>query len=215
MVHTTALGSDIDPKNIQARELFAVIVDRMMAKGVTLEDFERMLLAPEVEDRVMRAINPNALLNDEMRVYVDYTSPRDERALEAELGRHVHGVKDTFYTAEQWQLHPSCVGMDQTPGERVMLVKCFNRQIAPEDAIIEMDKLGYRPAIYLEAYAFAKVNSELLRLFHICVSGSYVLGEGGRLWSLELHGKYFGCTFGIGLYNTLWRVYDRFLFVRK
>jgi hypothetical protein len=68
--------------------------------------------------------------------------------------------------------------MDQTPGERVMLVKCFNRQIAPEDAIIEMDKLGYRPAIYLEAYAFAKVNSELLRLFHICVSGSYVLGEG-------------------------------------
>lgn len=211
MVHTTALGSDVDPKSVQIRELFAVIVDRMMAKGVTLEDFERMLLTPEVEDRVLRAINPNALLNDEVRVYVDYTMPSDRATLEAKFSKH--GVGATFYNGAEWQLHPSCVGMDQTPGERVMLLKWFNRRISSENAIAEMDTLGYRPGTHLEAYAIAKANPELQRLFWIAALGSFAI-DGNACVAVLLR-RSSQLVLRAFSFSVDWGEDQRFLFVRK
>jgi len=44
--------------------------------------------------------------------------------------------------------------MDETPGDRIFLVKHFEYMTESEANIAEMDKLGYRPAIHLEAYEF-------------------------------------------------------------
>jgi hypothetical protein len=170
MVHTTALGSDIDPKSAQ-----------------------------------------NALLNDEVRVYVDYTMPRDQATLETKFSKH--GVGAVFYNDAEWQLHPSCIGMDQTPGERAMLLKWFNRRISSENAIAEMDTLGYRPATHLEAYAIAKANPELQRLFWIAALGSFAID--GNACVAVLISRSSQLVLRAFPFSVDWGEDQRFLFVRK
>ena len=148
----------------------------------------------------------------EYLVQVDYTMPSDMKTLEAEFSKG--GVSDLFYENYEWQPHSSCIDADQTPGNRVMLLKHFGRNSTSEEYIAEMNKLGYRPATHREAHAFAKANPNLQCQFWIMALGSSSVcgdnrciavlrsGSGGRL----LDGYWF---------DGKWSSDDRFLFVRK
>jgi len=146
------------------------------------------------------------------RVHVGYDMPYDKDILETEFSKD--GVTELLYGNCEWQLHSSCEGIDQTPGEREFLVKHFDRKIESDEAIAEMDKLGYRPATHLEAYAFAKANPELQRQFWIVALGSFALDSGGRSVAL------LSCTSGLCLlhdhwHDSRWSARSRFLFIRK
>ncbi len=120
------------------------------------------------------------LNEDEYRVPVAYTMPHDKETLEAEFSG---GVEDLFYDNHEWQKHSSCVGIDETPGERIMLVKYFDRETESEANIGEMHKLGYRPATHLEAYAFAHANhTEPQRELWFIALGSYVVEDNIRFF---------------------------------
>ena len=149
----------------------------------------------------------------EYRVFVDYTMPHDKETLEREFSQD--GVSLLFIGNYEWQLHPSCAKIDQTPGERIMLMKHFGHDTVSEPNIIEMGKLGYRPAIHLEAYAFAKANPKLQLQFHFVALGSSTMYEGGLcvagLFSASHDRRIFGCYWR----GTEWNSDDRFLFVRQ
>jgi hypothetical protein len=100
---------------------------------------------------------------NEYLVPVAYDMPRDKEVLESEFG----SASELFYGNYEWQLHSSCAEIDQTPGNRVMLLKRFSHDTMSEAHIAEMDVLGYRPATHLELYAFAKVNPP--KQGHVCV----------------------------------------------
>ena len=152
------------------------------------------------------------LRENEYLVSVGYDMPRDKATLESEFSKN--GVSDLFTCNYEWQPHSSCAEIDQTPGERIMLVKHFGRDTTSEANIAEMDKLGYRPATYLEAYAVAKANPELQRQFWIVALGSSAMVGGGRYVALLcsdsdrriLNGYWFDFEWGSDY---------RFLFVRK
>lgn len=90
----------------------------------------------------------------------------------------------------------------------------FNRNISSEDAIAEMDKVGYRPATMAELLVYGAKNPEMQRQFPIVALGSVaqidgtrrvgILGEGGSGRKLNL--DYFDGGWGGGC---------RFLAVRK
>jgi hypothetical protein len=152
------------------------------------------------------------LADGEYRVPVAYDMPRDKGKLEAEFSKN--GVSELFYGNYEWKNHPSCAEIDQTPGERVMLVKHFDRRIKSEDAIAEMDKRGYRPATHLEAYAFAKANTELRHLFWIVALGSSAM-RGDERGVAVLDGDSSGRVVDRIWFFRGWSSDNRFLFVRK
>lgn len=116
-----------------------------------------------------RARRERLLGPDEYLVQVDYDMPRDKTALEEEFSKNA--VSHLFYDDHEWWPHASCAGIDRTPCEQVMLVKHFDRKIAGEEAIAEMGKLGYRPAIHLEMYAFAKSHPDFQPRYSLVALG--------------------------------------------
>ncbi len=152
------------------------------------------------------------LVEGEYRVFVDYTMPHDKETLEAEFSG---GVDNLFYDNHKWKKHSSCVGIDETPGDRVMVVKHFDRETESEANIGEMHKLGYRPATHLEAYAFAKVNhTEPPWDFWIYALGSHVMY--GHRYDVAGVWPHDGRCPGLSYdrFCCRWSVHTRFLFVR-
>lgn len=83
--------------------------------------------------------------------------PRNKVELEKHFGR----VSKVFYEEHEWTLHSSCVGIDETPGERKF---SLSRQVGlpeSEDAIRRAAARGYRQATHHELYAFMKANPRL------------------------------------------------------
>lgn len=200
-------------------EVFKAIAHAVMARGGTMEHLRRIVNEPALVERIAHLIVPFSstselpLTDGEYRVYVDYSMPRDKAALEAEFS--VGGVSKLFYGDYKWRLHALCVGVDQTPGERIMLVKRFDRETESEANIAEMDKLGYRPATHLEAYAFARANPELQRQFRIVALGSFAKVHCSRRIAAVLDNGACGRGFGDYDFDDGWVHYTRFLFVRK
>ena len=152
------------------------------------------------------------LAENEYLVPVGYDMPRDKGKLESEFSKD--GVSELFYGNYEWQPHSLCADADQTPGNRVMLLKHYERKTTTKSSIAEMDKLGYRPATHLEAYAFAKANPELQRQFWIVALGSSTM-RGGDRYVAVLDSDSGRRILGNFWFDSGWDAGDRFLFVRK
>lgn len=201
-----------------AFEVLKVIAHAVMAKGGNMQHLRRIVKEPALQRQIADLIVPagseveRPLADGEYRVPVSYDMPRSKGALEPEFSKD--GVSELFYGNYEWKNHSSCAEIDQTPGERIMLVKHFNRPIESEDAIAEMDKLGYRPATHLEAYAFAKANPELQRQFWIVALGSSamcVVDRGVAVLDSDSDRR----VLGYDWFDDGWSSGGRFLFVRK
>ena len=213
-----------------AFEVFKVIAHAVMAKGGNMQHLRRIVKEPALQRQIADLIVSASaeatagrpadseverpLADGEYLVPVAYDMPRDKVKLEAEFSKD--GVSELFYGNYEWQPHSSCAEIDQTPGNRVMLVKHFGRNTTSEANIAEMDKLGYRPATHLEAYAFAfaKANPELQRQFWIVALGSSTMGGGSRCVAV-LSGDSGRRFLGGRWFEREWGSDDRFLFVRK
>lgn len=205
-------------------EMFKVIAHAVMAKGGNMSHLRRIVKESELQRQIADLVVPTVagkltgseierpLGENEYLVPVAYDMPRDKGKLEAEFSKD--GVSELFYSNYEWQPHSSCVEIDQTPGDRVMLLKHFGRNTTSEANIAEMDKLGYRPATHLEAYAFAKVNPELQRQFWIVALGSSTMCGGLRNVAVLLSGSGRRVLDGYW-FGSEWYSGHRFLFVRK
>lgn len=120
----------------------------------------------------------------------------------------------TIFDGRPWEKHDSCVGMDETSGDRDFLVEYFGREISSEDAIAEMVSQGYRPATPVEAIAFAKAHPELQRQFWIVALGSFAMNGDDRLVAV-LDAGAGGLYLGDACFVGAWDVDFGFLFLRK
>jgi hypothetical protein len=199
-----------------ALEFFRAVTRAVMDKGGTMEHMRRVVRAPSLQKRIADLVVPanvagfGALREGEYLVYVGYDMPTDKDMLEAEFSKGC--VLDLFYGENEWQKHASCAAIDRTPGQRVMLLKQFDRKIGADEAIAKIKELGCRPATHVELYAFQKANPDLQYKFGIVALGSF---------TLDLHGP---CVAALGATDewrsltccsgeTRWRPGTRFLCV--
>ena len=163
-----------------------------------------------IEKKVLNKDQP--LGKNEYRVHVTYTMPRSKKTLDREFSED--GVSHLFYGTNQWRNHSSCAKMDQTPGERIMLLKHFDSNTTSEENITEMGKLGYGPATHLEAHAFAKTNPKLQRKFCIIALGSSTERDGFR-YVADVRNYSGKRILDERRFHDELDADDRFLFVRK
>ena len=148
---------------------------------------------------------------NEFLVPVSYTRFPSFAELEQEFGK---GNFSTIFDGKPFHKHSSCANTDETSGYKTFLVKHFNREIMSEDAIAEMDKLGYRPATHIEAYSFQKAKPELQLQFWIVALGSFAVVGGGQYVAV-LDSNSGTRVFYSDWFVGEWRSDRRFLFVRK
>ena len=152
---------------------------------------------------------------NEYLVHVTYAPLPSFAELETEFGK---GNVSDIFDGRPFKKHDSCVGMDETPGNRIFWVAEVPADIRndSEKIIAWGDKQrnkkapnGYRPATEKELYEFQKV-----RFIAWLVSlGSSALSGGDRCVALLLSdsdGRIFG-----GWLDGGWDSDLRFLFVRK
>lgn len=201
-----------------AFEFFKVLAHAVMDRGGTMQHLRRVMKEEGLRQQIADIVVPadleivRPLGEVEYLVYVDYNIPHNRVKLEAEFCRG--GVTELFYGDYEWQNHSSCAKIDQTPGNRVMFLKCFGCYTESEANIVEMDKHGYRPATHLEEYAFAKVNRELQRQFRIVALGSFTMNGDDRCVAALSGGSNRRCLYH-HLFDHKWDPSFQFLFVRK
>ncbi len=198
-------------------ELMRVSVNALQKRGGTIEHLRRLLKEPALVDQVFDLLVPAGSVTEvplgenEYLVPVTYAPLPPFSELEQEFGK---GNVSNIFDGRPFQKHSSCENIDETPGDKVFLLKHFGRETRSEDNIAEMDKLGYRPATHIEAYAFQKKHPELQRKFWIVALGSFAMFGGDRCVAV-LNGGSGRRVFGDRWFGRGWCSSGRFLFVRK
>lgn len=125
--------------------------------------------------------NGNTLPANHYSVRMTYAPMPSFADLKKEFGEDNVSV---IFDGREWKLDSSCVGMDRTPGYKVILAKNFGRRWESEEAIAwglaqrtAVAPNGYRPLTHEEKYEFQKAHSEL---FNLVALGSFTLRGGVR-----------------------------------
>jgi hypothetical protein len=203
-----------------AFEFFKAIARAVTDQGGTLEHMRRAVKDRRLQTQIAGLIIPpstpagDRLREGEYLVYVGYNMPRDQDTLEAEFGKG--RVVDLLWSDAEWKKEPCCADIDETPGERVMLLKQFDREVKSEEAIAEAQRTGYRPATHHEVYAFQKANPDVQYKFPIVGLGSSIPWENHYPCAPGLSARdewrSFDC---VCLNGSPWPAKRRFLCVRK
>jgi len=94
--------------------------------------------------------------------------------------KNTYNFHVTYGDDHEWTRHPSCMDIDETSGNRIFLVRRYDRDITKDVATAEMDAIGFRPAIYSEACAFLNANRKhRLHFCTIVVFGSFCFDREG------------------------------------
>ncbi|MBI2475473.1 hypothetical protein HYV69_03560 [Candidatus Uhrbacteria bacterium] len=169
-----------------------------------LEAFLVRYEKPEVAQKKSLGVN-------EYFVHVSYAPLPSFSELENEFGK---GNVSRIFDDIEFRKHPSYLNIAEVSGGKVFLVQHFNKKVESEEAIAEMDNLGYRPATHIEAYAFQKEHPDLQRKFSILALGSFAT-SGGAQCVAELCGDSNRRIFNNNWFGYGWRADRRFLFIRK
>lgn len=181
---------------------------RLLESSAGME-IRRALERQQKTNSVASSSSKHPLGENEYIVPVTYDSLPLFAELAGEFGK---GNVSGLFDSPTFKKHSSCMDIDETPGDRIFLVKHFNRIIRSEEAIAQIDKL-YRPATHLEAYAFQKVNPELQSQFLITVLGSLAVYFGD--WVMLLGNRFGRRTLDAAWFNDPWPSAIRFLFIRR
>ena len=200
-----------------AFEFFKAIAHAIMVKGGTMQHMRRVVKEGELQRKIADLIVPpgstitQPLAGNEYLVPVTYAPLSSYAELEQEFGK---GNVSYIFDGRPFTKHASCSNILETPGNKIFFVKHFGREINSDTAIAEMDRLSYRPATHIEAYAFQKVHPYLQREFWIVVLGSFALDD--NIQYVVVLGINSGSRFfGRGWFGNGWNAGNRFLFVRK
>ncbi len=118
------------------------------------------------EQPVVSASVEDSLPPNHYRVHMTYAPMPSFAELEKEFGENNVSV---VFDGRPFSLHASCVGMDRTPGERIVYVHDAERDWWSEEMIAwglaqrsAIAPNGYRPMTHEEEYEFAKAHPELV-----------------------------------------------------
>ncbi|MFA6503627.1 MAG: hypothetical protein WCT54_01580 [Patescibacteria group bacterium] len=100
------------------------------------------------------------------RVPVTYAPMPSRADLEREFGKKNVSI---IFDSREWTLHPTCVGMSRTPGDRNFYVHEVGHSRVREEVIAQglaertdITPYGLRSAIHEETYEFSKAHPELM-----------------------------------------------------
>ncbi|MFA6447546.1 MAG: hypothetical protein WCW31_04835 [Patescibacteria group bacterium] len=150
----------------------------------------------------------------EFRVHVAMGTPLPPIA---DLRRQFPGLDNVsgIFDGRPFHEHASRANANKKPGLRVMIPKCFNREIESEAAIEEMYPLGLIPVGVRGAYDFLCSNSEFVRLYWFLAVGEHARGACYDRLVPALSGGPECLTLGSRAFENLWDAQKLFLFERK
>lgn len=159
------------------RSVGEVITRIVLGSGGTVQDLQRILDDPELQRRIAHTVIHTELPKNHYWMHVTYTPMPSLK----EIRKAWHGYVSDSFDGRPFTLHPSCVGMDCTPGMRMFYLYRPHHSWRKEEQIARAASLrtkvapnGYRPAIHTETYEFANVYPSFANFVG---PGSSVMGD--------------------------------------
>ncbi len=156
--------------------------------------------------------NPPVLLDGLPCIFVEYVISKNDLK-----DRNIfpsNGFQDLFEEKYIWKKHVSRFNIEDISSNRIFLMKQFSQRMNAEDAITEMDFLGYHPANHFEALAYVKSLQYRRRHYWIYALGSSVKTGGFQYISgINSQNRLFAQA--IDWENHEFSQKDNFLFVKK
>ncbi len=185
-----------------AFQIFKTIADEVLAAGGNDDDLRRVLSDKELATKIARVImdGPQCL-----KVMVDYGQTLRKMVLAGEYDR----VNDDI-TSKHFPVRGS--------GRKEVEITLFhfNRLISSGDAIAQMAKAGYRPALAEELLALGVAYKKLQKQFPIVALGSVWRNpDGGRDMPCLDWWDGLGRYLGLGWFEYDWNGRCRFAAVRN
>jgi hypothetical protein len=163
-----------------------------------------------------------ALPPDHYLVHITYAAVPSRTELEKEYSdkNSVSEILD----GRAWELHESCKGMDEAPGERI-----FWTAAPPVEMLDDSEKIiawaaaqksdfapkGYRPATHQEEIEFARKHPELQKKFWIVALGSFAMDGGNRYVAVLRSASARRVLYDVCWFDFRWASGSRFLLVRR
>lgn len=142
-------------------------------------------------------------------VLVDYTTPAFET-----LQAWFVGYIDPAYRDIVFEPIPACKDVSRVNGKIEAVLVHLGRNVSNESVLAELDRLGYRPALYEELVAFSRTNPAMGLEYPVVALGSVALLHGDRCvaYLFQCGGKR---ALGLPWFGSGWGGSCRFLAVRK
>lgn len=167
------------------------------------------LSVPEVIDIIKGndAVDKQAKSTEEIKLIVDYSQTVKQMI---EAGKYDCIVSDI--TEKHFPLPSELFGERITVSSKLFH---FNRDITSKDVIVEMEEVGYHPAILPELLALGKARPELQRQFPIIALGSIWRDSDCVRYTPGLRVSNNGRKLNLYWFSGDWNAYYRFLGIRN
>lgn len=126
------------------------VLDRVLALGGSLADVESLADDPVRLERVAEAIAAKSYL-----IHVELLPPY------VELNGGLFYEASHMYDGLVWNQDRSCVGADDSPGQRRCILKRFGNAMSSSSVISWARQRGYRPAMLRELIAFSRAQPDM------------------------------------------------------
>ena len=203
---------DADPKALFRQHIFVdegMLVESTKTFIQVMEALEELRSTQRLSEAMKKKLGIE-LREDEYLVSVDY-GPLPSRQ---ELSQVFLGGVAELFDGCSFVKHPSCEGMDETNGPRIMKLFKFDTRIRSEGAIACAGEEGYRPATEKELLAFIQANSAMREQLVIACLGAFDMSGSSRY--IPYAGWRDGRrTLAFYWFGGGWIAGDYLLFVRK
>lgn len=201
-----------------AFEILRVLVNAILAVGGKIEHLKRLLNEPRLVEQIARLLVPiesavptiTTTVSEAVEVMVDYIFPTFESLKEWFPG-YLHPA---FQNNIVFKVTTPYMAVKQTAGKKNFVLVHLGRNVSDEEVLAELDRLGLRPAFYIELYAYSRANPTVGLEFPIAALGATALVDGCR------HFAFLGRNDGQRALSMCWVDCDlkgdcRFLAIRK
>lgn len=201
-----------------AFEILRVLINAILAVGGKIEHLKRLLNEPKLVEQIARLLVPiesavaaiTITVSDAIEVMVDYVHPV-LKSLKEWFPGYLHPA---FQNDIAFEAIEPYVAVERVAGKKKFVLVHLGRNVSNEEVLSELDRLGLRPAFYVELYAYSRANSTAGLEFPVVALGDTALVVGSRLVAyLDRRGD--ERALRLSWVVNDWRGHCRFLAVRK
>ena len=186
-------GEDAPMTESEAHKIFAALTRGILANGGSPDLLRLILDHGPVQDEIAQTIilAERPLHESEHWLRVPYGPLPSIALLRKQFGRiglsglRIPSVSELF-DGRAWNRRPSCIGVDETPGQRIFGIHHFKEAVDEAEAIRRMRKRRHRPVTHEELYWFQHGRPLLRTSYDIIALGTISEKSDGIAYAAKL-----------------------------
>lgn len=204
-------------------EIWKAIIEAVLMLGGSDDDLRRIVTQKGLAVEIAKVIMAKAMATIQPITQVAAVAAKEVSAVFKAMVEYAQPTYEDLKTAFDWvdsdyraakfEAIDRCKGVARVAGELTLHYVHLGRDASTDEILAEMDRLGFRPALYEELLAFGRQYPDEQRKYPVVALGSTWVISSGRRGVAVLFGGGSGRYLSLGWYGVGWGGGCRFLAV--